>query len=73
MTKLHVQFHRSLTPAEFDADGALSEALAIRDEGKVSPDSQASNTCRARDAGSAACAEASSRRPVTLTSRVESS
>jgi len=30
-----VQFHRSLTPEEFDAEGALSEALAIRDEGKV--------------------------------------
>jgi aryl-alcohol dehydrogenase-like predicted oxidoreductase len=25
-----VQFHRSLTPEEFDAEGALSEALAIR-------------------------------------------
>ena len=31
-----VHFHRSLTRAEFDADGALSEALAMRDEGKVS-------------------------------------
>jgi aryl-alcohol dehydrogenase-like predicted oxidoreductase len=29
-----VQFHRSLTPEEFDAQGALSEALAMRDEGK---------------------------------------
>ena len=36
MTKLHVQFHRSLTPAEFDADGALSEALAIRDDDRES-------------------------------------
>ena len=30
-----VQFHRSLTPEEFDEQGALSEALAMRDEGKV--------------------------------------
>ena len=30
-----VQFHRSLTREEFDAEGALSEALAMRDEGKV--------------------------------------
>ena len=30
-----VQFHRSLTRAEFDADGALAEAFALRDEGKV--------------------------------------
>jgi aryl-alcohol dehydrogenase-like predicted oxidoreductase len=30
-----VQFHRSLTREEFDAEGALSEALALRDEGKV--------------------------------------
>jgi aryl-alcohol dehydrogenase-like predicted oxidoreductase len=30
-----VQFHRSLTPAEFDEEGALSELLALRDEGKV--------------------------------------
>lgn len=30
-----VQFHRSLSQKEFDADGALSEALALRDEGKV--------------------------------------
>jgi len=30
-----VQFHRSLTRAEFDADGALDEVLALRDEGKV--------------------------------------
>lgn len=30
-----VQFHRSLTREEFDADGALDEALAMRDEGKV--------------------------------------
>jgi len=30
-----VQFHRSLTREEFDAHGALSEALAMRDEGKV--------------------------------------
>ncbi len=30
-----VQFHRSLTRAEFDEHGALGEALAMRDEGKV--------------------------------------
>jgi aryl-alcohol dehydrogenase-like predicted oxidoreductase len=30
-----VQFHRSLTPAEFEKDGALAEALRLRDEGKV--------------------------------------
>jgi aryl-alcohol dehydrogenase-like predicted oxidoreductase len=30
-----VQFHRSLTREEFEADGALAEALALRDEGKV--------------------------------------
>ena len=30
-----VQFHRSLTREEFDAQGALSELLALRDEGKV--------------------------------------
>ena len=30
-----VQFHRSLAREEFDAQGALSEALAMRDEGKV--------------------------------------
>ena len=30
-----VQFHRSLTREEFDAEGALSEAFAMRDEGKV--------------------------------------
>ncbi len=30
-----VQFHRSLTPEEFDEDGALSELMALRDEGKV--------------------------------------
>jgi aryl-alcohol dehydrogenase-like predicted oxidoreductase len=30
-----VQFHRSLTPEEFHADGALEEALALKDEGKV--------------------------------------
>jgi aryl-alcohol dehydrogenase-like predicted oxidoreductase len=30
-----VQFHRSLTPTEFDEEGALSELLALRDEGKV--------------------------------------
>ena len=30
-----VQFHRSLTRQEFEADGALAEALALRDEGKV--------------------------------------
>ena len=30
-----VQFHRSLTRAEFEADGALAEALTLRDEGKV--------------------------------------
>ena len=30
-----VQFHRSLTRDEFDAEGALSELLALRDEGKV--------------------------------------
>ena len=30
-----VQFHRSLSRQEFDAEGALEEALALRDEGKV--------------------------------------
>ena len=30
-----VQFHRSLTREQFEADGALAEALALRDEGKV--------------------------------------
>jgi aryl-alcohol dehydrogenase-like predicted oxidoreductase len=30
-----VQFHRSLSKDEFDAEGALSEALTLRDEGKV--------------------------------------
>jgi aryl-alcohol dehydrogenase-like predicted oxidoreductase len=30
-----VQFHRSLTGAEFHEHGALEEALALRDEGKV--------------------------------------
>ncbi len=30
-----VQFHRSLSREEFDAEGALEEALALRDEGKV--------------------------------------
>jgi aryl-alcohol dehydrogenase-like predicted oxidoreductase len=30
-----VQFHRSLSRDEFDADGALSETFALRDEGKV--------------------------------------
>ena len=30
-----VQFHRSLSRDEFDADGALAEAFALRDEGKV--------------------------------------
>jgi aryl-alcohol dehydrogenase-like predicted oxidoreductase len=30
-----VQFHRSLSRQEFDAEGALAEALALRDEGKV--------------------------------------
>jgi len=30
-----VQFHRSLTPHEFGAEGALEEALALKDEGKV--------------------------------------
>ena len=30
-----VQFHRSLHPDEFDAEGALSEVFALRDEGKV--------------------------------------
>jgi aryl-alcohol dehydrogenase-like predicted oxidoreductase len=30
-----VQFHRSLTPREFEQDGALAEALRLRDEGKV--------------------------------------
>ena len=30
-----VQFHRSLTPEEFNAEGALDAALALRDEGKV--------------------------------------
>jgi aryl-alcohol dehydrogenase-like predicted oxidoreductase len=30
-----VQFHRSLAPEEFDAEGGLSELIAMRDEGKV--------------------------------------
>ncbi|HEY1776677.1 MAG TPA: aldo/keto reductase [Solirubrobacteraceae bacterium] len=30
-----VQFHRSISREEFDAEGALSEAFALRDEGKV--------------------------------------
>lgn len=30
-----VQFHRSLTEAEFNEQGALAEALKLRDEGKV--------------------------------------
>ena len=30
-----VQFHRSLARGEFDADGALGELIALRDEGKV--------------------------------------
>jgi len=30
-----VQFHRSLSREEFDADGALQEVLALRDEGKA--------------------------------------
>jgi aryl-alcohol dehydrogenase-like predicted oxidoreductase len=30
-----VQFHRSLTREEFERDGALQEALKLRDEGKV--------------------------------------
>jgi aryl-alcohol dehydrogenase-like predicted oxidoreductase len=30
-----VQFHRSLSREEFDAEGALAEVLALRDEGKV--------------------------------------
>ncbi|MGE3302710.1 MAG: aldo/keto reductase [Hyphomonadaceae bacterium] len=30
-----VQFHRSLTMAEYQAEGALQEALKLRDEGKV--------------------------------------
>jgi len=30
-----VQFHRSLTAAEFEQDGGLGELLALRDEGKV--------------------------------------
>jgi aryl-alcohol dehydrogenase-like predicted oxidoreductase len=30
-----VQFHRSLSRKEFEAQGALAEALALRDEGKV--------------------------------------
>jgi aryl-alcohol dehydrogenase-like predicted oxidoreductase len=30
-----VQFHRSISRVEFDAEGALAEALALRDEGKV--------------------------------------
>jgi aryl-alcohol dehydrogenase-like predicted oxidoreductase len=30
-----VQFHRSLSRQEFDAEGALAEALTLRDEGKV--------------------------------------
>src|SRR5687767_14404072 len=30
-----VQFHRSLTREQFDEDGALSELIKLRDEGKV--------------------------------------
>ena len=30
-----VQFHRSLTPGEFEQDGALQELMKLRDEGKV--------------------------------------
>ena len=30
-----VQFHRSLTPAEFEAQGALQEVLKLKSEGKV--------------------------------------
>jgi aryl-alcohol dehydrogenase-like predicted oxidoreductase len=30
-----VQFHRSLTPDEFNGDGVLETALALKDEGKV--------------------------------------
>ncbi|HWC29330.1 MAG TPA: aldo/keto reductase, partial [Dehalococcoidia bacterium] len=30
-----VQFHRSLTPKEFEEHGALQEAIKLRDEGKV--------------------------------------
>ena len=30
-----LQFHRSLTPAEFNAEGGLDEVLKLRDEGKV--------------------------------------
>jgi aryl-alcohol dehydrogenase-like predicted oxidoreductase len=30
-----VQFHRSLTKAEFEKDGALQEAMKLKDEGKV--------------------------------------
>jgi aryl-alcohol dehydrogenase-like predicted oxidoreductase len=30
-----VQFHRSLSRDEFDAEGALTEAVSLRDEGKV--------------------------------------
>src|SRR5215218_1119018 len=30
-----VQFHRSLTQDEFEAQGALQEAMKLRDEGKV--------------------------------------
>ena len=30
-----VQFHRSLSREEFEAEGALAEALDLRDEGKV--------------------------------------
>jgi aryl-alcohol dehydrogenase-like predicted oxidoreductase len=30
-----VQFHRSLEPKEFDEEGALSEVMRLRDEGKV--------------------------------------
>jgi aryl-alcohol dehydrogenase-like predicted oxidoreductase len=30
-----VQFHRSLTQEQFEAEGALAEALALQDEGKV--------------------------------------
>jgi len=30
-----VQFHRSISRDEFDAEGALTEVLALRDEGKV--------------------------------------
>lgn len=30
-----VQFHRSLTPVEFEAEGGLQEVIKLRDEGKV--------------------------------------